>query len=47
MSVLYIVLPLALVIVAGAVFAFIWSARSGQMDDLETPAVRMLHDDTN
>ena len=45
MSVLYIVLPLALVIVAGAVFAFIWSARSGQMDDLETPAVRMLHDD--
>ncbi|MCC6243621.1 MAG: cbb3-type cytochrome oxidase assembly protein CcoS [Gemmatimonadaceae bacterium] len=47
MSVLYIVLPLALVIVAGAVFAFVWSARSGQMDDLETPAVRMLHDDSN
>lgn len=45
MSVLYIVLPLALVIVAGAVAAFIWSARSGQMDDLDTPAVRVLHDD--
>ena len=45
MSVLYIVLPLALVIVAGAVGAFIWSARNGQMDDLETPAVRILHDD--
>ena len=45
MSVLYIVLPLALIIVAGAVLAFIWSARSGQLDDLETPAVRMLHDD--
>jgi cbb3-type cytochrome oxidase maturation protein len=28
------------------VFAFIWSARSGQFDDLDTPAVRMLHDDT-
>ena len=45
MSVLYIVLPLALVIVGVAVAAFIWSARDGQMDDLETPAVRVLHDD--
>ena len=45
MSVLYIVLPLALVIVGGAVAAFIWSARTGQMDDLDTPAVRVLHDD--
>ena len=46
MSVLYIVVPLAMVIVGAAVFAFIWSAKSGQMDDLETPAVRMLYDDT-
>ena len=47
MSVVYIVLPIALLIVAAAVGAFVWSARSGQMDDLETPAVRMLHDDTD
>ena len=46
MSVLYLVLPLALVVVGVAVVAFIWSARSGQFDDLDTPAVRMLHDDT-
>lgn len=46
MSVLYLVLPLALLLVGGAVLAFIWSARSGQMDDLETPAMRVLHDDT-
>ncbi len=45
MSVIYIVLPLAILIVGAAVFAFVWSARSGQMDDLETPAVRMLHDE--
>jgi cbb3-type cytochrome oxidase maturation protein len=44
-SVIYIVLPLAILIVGAAVFAFVWSARSGQMDDLETPAVRMLHDE--
>jgi cbb3-type cytochrome oxidase maturation protein len=46
MSVVFIVLPLALLVVGAAVGAFVWSARSGQMDDLETPAVRMLHDDT-
>jgi cbb3-type cytochrome oxidase maturation protein len=46
MSVLYIVLPLALLIAAAAVIAFIWATRSGQFDDLDTPAVRMLHDDT-
>jgi cbb3-type cytochrome oxidase maturation protein len=45
-SVLFIVLPLALLIVGAAVVAFVWSARSGQMDDLDTPAVRMLHDDS-
>jgi cbb3-type cytochrome oxidase maturation protein len=45
MSVIYLVLPLAIVVVAGAVMAFVWSARSGQYDDLETPAVRMLRDE--
>ena len=44
MIVLYIVLPLALLMVGGAVLACVWSARSGQYDDLETPAVRVLHD---
>jgi cbb3-type cytochrome oxidase maturation protein len=44
MSVIYLVLPLALLIVGGAVLAFVWSAKSGQYDDLDTPAVRMLHD---
>ncbi len=45
MSVLYIVLPLALFVVFVAVIAYVWSARSGQFDDLDTPAIRMLHDD--
>jgi len=45
MSVLFIVLPLALVIVLIAVGAYVWSARTGQFDDLDTPALRMLHDD--
>ena len=45
MSVLFIVLPLALVLAGIGVWAFIWSVRNGQMDDLDSPAVRMLFDD--
>jgi cbb3-type cytochrome oxidase maturation protein len=45
MSVVFVVLPLALLIVGAAVVAFVWSARSGQFDDLNTPALRMLHDE--
>lgn len=45
MTVIYIVLPLALVIVGVAVWAFVWAADRGQFDDLDTPAVRLLHDD--
>ncbi|MBK7582237.1 MAG: cbb3-type cytochrome oxidase assembly protein CcoS [Myxococcales bacterium] len=45
MSALFVVLPLALLLASGAVFAFLWAARRGQFDDLDTPAVRVLHDD--
>jgi cbb3-type cytochrome oxidase maturation protein len=45
MTVLFIVLPLALIIAGGAVIAFIWSVKRGQFDDLDTPPHRILHDD--
>ena len=45
MTVLFIVLPLALVIVGAAVWAFVWAADRGQFDDLDTPAMRLLHDE--
>ncbi len=45
MNILYLILPLALIIVFAAVVAFVWAARKGQFDDLETPAMRALHDD--
>jgi cbb3-type cytochrome oxidase maturation protein len=44
-SVIFIVLPLALLVVLAAVLAYVWAARRGQFDDLDTPAVRMLSDD--
>lgn len=46
MSVIYVVLPLALVIAAGMVWAFVRSVRKGQFDDLDTPAIRMLFEDS-
>lgn len=42
---IYIVLPLAVLLAAIGVSAFIWAARGGQFDDLDTPGVRVLHDD--
>ncbi|HVU04548.1 MAG TPA: cbb3-type cytochrome oxidase assembly protein CcoS [Polyangiaceae bacterium] len=45
MTILYVLIPLALLSGASFVIAFLWAARSGQMDDLETPALRILCDD--
>jgi cbb3-type cytochrome oxidase maturation protein len=43
--VIFLVLPLALVIVGAAVGAFVWATKRGQFDDLDTPAIRAVHDD--
>lgn len=45
MAVIYLLLPVALAAAAGAVIGFIWAVRRGQLDDLDTPASRMLNDD--
>lgn len=45
MNILYLLIPLALILLAGAVWAFFWAVGSGQFDDLDTPAVRILMDD--
>jgi cbb3-type cytochrome oxidase maturation protein len=42
MSVLYLLVPLALLMSGGAVWLFWWATRRGQFDDLETPALRVL-----
>ncbi len=45
METIFVLLPLALLIAAIAVGLFVWAATTGQFDDLETPAVRVLFDD--
>lgn len=45
MSVIYLMIPLALLLAAAALVGFIWSIKRGQLDDLDTPPNRMLFDD--
>lgn len=45
MEILYFLIPLSLVLVAAVVWAFLWAIRSGQFDDLEGPAYRVIADD--
>lgn len=45
MSILFLILPLTVVLSGSAVLAFAWATRRGQFDDLETPALRILHDE--
>jgi cbb3-type cytochrome oxidase maturation protein len=45
MNVLYVLVPMALLLSGGAALSFLWATKNGQLDDLETPALRMLQDD--
>lgn len=45
MDVLFILIPLALLLVGAALIGFIWAVNSGQFDDTTGPAVRLLLDD--
>ena len=45
MSILFLLIPLGLVLVAVSVWAFFWAVGRGQFDNLDTPAVQILLDD--
>lgn len=45
MDILYLLIPLSVVLVFLIAAVFWWSVRSGQFDDLEGPAVRVILDD--
>jgi cbb3-type cytochrome oxidase maturation protein len=45
MEVIYLLIPLSLLLVGLIVWLFAWAIRSGQFDDLEGPAWRILMDD--
>ena len=45
MAALYILIPVAVVTVAVAIWVFFWAVDSGQFDDLDGPAHSILFDD--
>jgi len=47
MDIIYLLLPIALIIVVIIIAVFYWAVKSDQFDDLEGPAYRILMDDDN
>ena len=45
MTVLYILIPVAVVLVVIAIWVFNWAVNSGQYDDLDSPAHSILFDE--
>jgi cbb3-type cytochrome oxidase maturation protein len=45
MDILYLLIPLGMVFLALVIFAFLWAVKSGQYEDLDGPAHRILMDD--
>jgi cbb3-type cytochrome oxidase maturation protein len=45
MEILFYLIPIAMVLLAIAIGIFFWAVRSGQYDDMEGPAHRILMDD--
>ena len=45
MSILFVLIPLGLVLVGFAAWAFFWAVNHGQFDDLDTPAISILTED--
>lgn len=45
MEIIYFLVPMAILLVAGIVAGLFWAVRSGQFDDLEGPAHQILMDE--
>lgn len=45
MEIMYLLVPISVVLVFLIAYAFWWSVRSGQFDDLEGPGYRVIMDD--
>lgn len=45
MEIVILLVPLAFLLLAVGIWAFVWAMRGGQFDDLESPKYRILFDD--
>jgi len=46
MSIIILLAIIGVIVAGGFLVGFIWAVKSGQYDDTESPAMRMLFDDT-
>ena len=42
MTILLLLVPISILLLGIAIWAFLWAVRSGQYDDLDSPAIDML-----
>ena len=47
MNILLLMIPLSLLLLGAAIWAFVWAVRRGQFDDLDTPALDILREDAH
>ena len=45
MNILLLLIPISLLLLGVAIWAFVWAVRSGQFDDLDTPSLDILHEE--
>lgn len=45
MNIMLVLIPLSLLLVIAAAYAFFWAVDNGQFENLDTPALDMLIDD--
>ena len=45
MEIIYLLIPLSIILVGLIIAGFLWAVNSGQFDDLEGPAYRILQDE--
>lgn len=45
MEIIYFLIPMAMVLVAGIVGGLFWAVKSGQFDDMEGPAHQIIMDE--
>ena len=45
MNILLLLIPISLLLLGAAIWAFVWAVRSGQFDDLDTPSLDILREE--
>ena len=45
MRIIYVLIPLSLMLLGLAIWAFFWAVRNDQFEDLDTPAMDILDDE--